>query len=626
MKTIKFFGKNFRGLAGKLVMLAVLLLVGGTSVGAYADVKPWVKYADGTLTFYYNDKNNLETDEYWLNEGKTTPGWNVQKDNITKVVFDESFKYARPMIGYQWFYKCSKLATIENISNLNTSEMTDMSAMFYYCNKLTSLDVSNFDTKNVTDMSAMFGYCYSLTSLDVSKFNTAKVKDMSSMFYSCTALTSLDVSNFDTKDVTNMSYMFNTCYTLTSLDVSKFNTAKVTNMSYMFGNCKKLQSLDVSGFNTAKVTKMTSMFYTCSALTSLDVSDFNTEDVTNMKYMFYSCDKLQSLNLSNFNTAKVTNMSYMFQYSPALTTIYVSDKFTTDGVEGDNSNDMFSGCTSLVGYAQCDGKTNTNKEYANYTTGYFTKMVGTLGTSILGATGKSLTLTGDLTLSDDADLVLNESVKSKAIFYSRTVPSTWGTLCVPFALTQSTDNNWTFYRLTGINDAKNSITLESFEEGEIPAGTPVLFKMKEGQTALELSANNATIVAEPVAANNPDVNLVGTFAKIGGEGNHGLEGTDYIIGKNKFWRVSELTANEGSKGVGVKPMRAYIRATDKASSSAAMLSIGIGDDTTAIDHLNAISSDADAEYYDMQGRRTNGLQKGLNIVKRGNQTYKIIIK
>ena len=82
----------------------------------------------------------------------------------------------------------------------------------------------------------------------------------------------------------------------------------------------------------------------------------------------------------------------------------------------------------------------------------------------------------------------------------------------------------------------------------------------------------------------------------------------------------------GGNGVGIKPMRAYIHPATTSQARATMLSIGKGDGTTAIDNLNAISNDANAEYYDANGRRTNGLQKGLNIVKRGSKTYKIMVK
>ena len=232
--------------------------------------------------------------------------------------------------------------------------------------------------------------------------------------------------------------------------------------------------------------------------------------------------------------------------------------------------------------------------------------------------------TEDLTLADGEDFKDYEPFISKTISYSRNIPegSTWGTLCLPFAIDQSQVKECKFYSLTGIDN--DCITLESYEGAEIPAGTPVLFKMNEGKTSLSLSASNAEIATAPtVAGTNKDVNLVGSFTKIGGNGNQGLDKNDYIIGKDKFWRVSDL--NDGN-GVGIKPMRAYIHPATASQARAAMLSIGKGDGTTAIDNLNAISNDANAEYYDANGRRTNGLQKGLNIVKRGSKTYKIMVK
>ena len=233
--------------------------------------------------------------------------------------------------------------------------------------------------------------------------------------------------------------------------------------------------------------------------------------------------------------------------------------------------------------------------------------------------------TEDLTLADGEDFKDYEPFTSKTISYSRTIPSgsKWGTLCLPFAIDQSQETGCKFYSFTGIDAANECITLESYEGTEIPAGTPVLFKMKEGETSLRLSASNTEITTAPKAGTASDVNLVGSFTKIGGKDNQGLAKTDYIIGKDKFWLVSEL---KDGKGVGIKPMRAYIHPANEYLARAAMLSIGNGDGTTAIDNLNAISNDANAEYYDANGRRTNGLQKGLNIVKRGSKTYKIMVK
>ena len=441
-------------------------------------------------------------------------------------------------------------------------------------------------------------------------------------FWYCTNLATIEgIENLNTENVTNMGVMFCGCQKLSSLDLTNFNTGNVTNMSGMFGYCYGLTSLDLTSFNTANVTDMGQMFVACNGLASLDLTSFNTANVMNMGHMFWGCNGLTSLDLTSFNTANVTYMDFMFNNCSTLTTIYASEKFVTSKVQaGEN---MFSACRSLKDYR--DSK--TAHKYANYKTGYFCKLVGKNGDEKIGAAGETLA-TDNLVLDDDKDFVAYEPFAAKAASYSRKMNAgtTWATLCLPFAIVQSQETECKFYRLTGIDNDNECITLESCEGAEIPAGTPVLFKMNEGEQTLSISAQDASIVTEPKAGTNTDVNLVGSFTKIGGKDNQGLAGTDYIIGKDKFWRVSELKKDGNSKGVGIKPMRAYIQPATASQARAAMLSIGKGDGTTAIDNLNAISNDANAEYYDANGRRTNGLQKGLNIVKRGSKTYKIMVK
>ena len=377
-------------------------------------------------------------------------------------------------------------------------------------------------------------------------------------------------------------------------------------------------------FITYTPTSLNSFFRELNSLQTITgLKYLNTANVTDMGCMFYNCQNLNSLDLTSFNTPKVEHMSYMFLNCYALTTIYASDNFVTGKVTDGSS--MFSGCTNLKGFIHyMSNPDKIDQTYANYKTGYFTKLVGKNGDEKIGATGETLA-TDNLVLDDGKDFVAYEPFAAKAASYNRTMKAgtIWATLCLPFAIVQSQETECKFYRLTGIDNDNECITLESCEGAEIPAGTPVLFKMNEGEQTLSISAQDASIVTEPKAGTNTDVNLVGSFTKIGGKDNQGLADTDYIIGKDKFWRVSDL--NDG-KGVGIKPMRAYIHPATASQARAAMLSIGKGDGTTVIDNLNAISNDANAEYYDANGRRTNGLQKGLNIVKRGSKTYKIMVK
>lgn len=556
------------------------------------DLKTATSISDNNYIAEYNAKNTTLTFKKVIDANISDIGNNcviVEKYNnvgeickalgnvtIKNIVFEESFKTYAPTSLKEFFYNCTSLETISGLEYLNTANITDMSSMFQNCYNLKSLDFTNFDTKNVSNMYFMF--------------------------YNCPNLTSLDLTDFNTKNVKNMYGMFGDCSNLNSLDITNFNTAKVTDMGNMFLGCSNLTSLDLTNFNTAKVTDMHGMFKGCSALTSLDLTNFNTAEVRDMNRMFYMLD----------------------ESSTALTTIYVSDNFVTTNVQ--NGENMFQNCTKLKGFKKYF-LLYTDHQYANYKTGYFTKLVGKNGEEKIGAVGKTLA-TENLVLDDGKDFVAYEKFAAKDASYSRTMNAgtTWGTLCLPFAIDQRKETECKFYRLTGIDNDNECITLESCEGAEIPAGTPVLFKMNEGVKKLSISAQNTDLVKEPVAGTNTDVNLVGSFIKIGGKDNQGLTDTDYIIGKDKFWLVSELKKDGNSKGVGIKPMRAYIHPATAAQARAAMLSIGKGDGTTAIDNLNAISNDANAEYYDANGRRTNGLQKGLNIVKRGSKTYKIMVK
>ena len=280
------------------------------------------------------------------------------------------------------FRSFDKLNEIENINLLDTSNVTNMSGMFYYCDKLTSLDVSNFDTSQVTNMGEMFFGSTRLTILDVSNFDTSEVTNMSSMFYGCSGLTSLDLSNFDTSQVTNMSLMFYYCSKLTSLDVSKFDTSEVTTMSHMFYECNNLTGLDLSNFDTSKVTMMNSMFFSCSRLTSLDVSSFDTSKVTTMDSMFSYCSSLTSLDLSNFNTSNVTGMSAMFSACISLTNLDLS-KFDTSKVT--NMSHMFGNC---IGLTSLDFRKATFDKVTSYTN-MFASVLSTINIITKDATTKS---------------------------------------------------------------------------------------------------------------------------------------------------------------------------------------------------------------------------------------------
>jgi uncharacterized repeat protein (TIGR02543 family) len=154
---------------------------------------------------------------------------------------------------------------------------TDSSNIFRYLSSLTSLDLSNFNTSNVTDASYMIYMCANLTSIDLSNFNTSNITNMAYMFCGDNSLTDLDLSNFDTSKVTKMTDMFGACISLTDLDLSNFDTRNVTDMTFMFAYCYKLKYLDLSNFDMNKVTSKSSMLSN-TASTSKSCTVVCTED------------------------------------------------------------------------------------------------------------------------------------------------------------------------------------------------------------------------------------------------------------------------------------------------------------------------------------------------------------
>ena len=523
------------------------------------------KVTDANISDIVN--NSVIVDQYNnVKEICTTLG-NV---TIKNIVFDESFKTYAPTSLKDFFKNCTALETISNIENLNTA--------------------------NVTNMTSMFDNCQNLSSLNLSKFNT--------------------------ENVTNMSYMFDNCQNLSSLDLSKFNTAKVTNMYAMFTHCQNLSSLDLSKFNTANVTDMSWMFSDCQ-LSSLDLSNFNTEKVREMYNMFSFCQKLSSLNLTNFNTEKVTNMGYMFNGCSDLTTIYASDKFII--AEFNNGYKMFYGCKLLKGALPKYDENLTSSDYANYVNGYFTKLVGKNGEEKIGAVGDILTA-DNLTLDDNKDFVVYEPFTAKAASYSREMKTgtTWATLCLPFEVSLE-NKDFRAFKLLSANEGTNTVELEEITTS-IAAGTPVIIKMNEGATEFNFSVDNKEIAKEVNTSEteNGSYQLQGIYTKKVFDKD--ADNNCYIVKGDKLMNPAKLLENTNNKTVGSKPFRAYMVDNSTATAAGAkMFSIAIGGGTTAIDSLNTIADD-NATYYDLQGNRLNAPQKGINIVKRGSKTMKVIIK
>ena len=555
-----------------LMLLMLLLLPAGMVAQKAASSSKYIATYESstqTLTFKKNVGETLPNNSAWVVDKQKVTDINKKLGNgtIVHIVFDKSFSSYTPTSLYYFFERLTKLETITGLEYLNTAKVTDMRYMFNNCSKLTSLDVTNFNTAKVTDM----------------------------------------------------SYMFSSCKSLTSLDVTKFDTRNVTTMEGMFSSCSKLPSLDVTNFNTVNVKNMMKMFAGCKALTSLDVTNFNSENVTNMNWMFYNCSKLTSLDVTNFNTENVTNMSFMFSGCSTLTTIYVNDKFVIDKVT--NGSYMFENCTNLKDYAP----SKKDHNYANYKTGYFTKLVGKNGDEKIGAAGETLA-TDNLTLDDNKDFVAYEPFAAKAVSYSRKMKegTTWATLCLPFEVSLA-DKNFRSFKLLSADDVTETVELEEIKTS-IEVGTPVIIKMKDGATNLSISEADKEIANEVKTAetSNGNYQLQGLYTQK--MFSKDTDNNCYIVKGDKLMNPAKLLDKTKTESVGSKPFRAYM--VDNSSAPAAgarMFSISVGGSTTAIEQLET-TADSKAEYYDLQGRRLQNLQKGVNIVKRGGKTMKVIIK
>ena len=256
-------------------------------------------YNDGTLVF--NSKNEFDT-------SKLAEGWTIE--NI------KGKKYELIYIDKEPWYDASKMpqwygsSTVIKISFLDKVVPENIEYWFVSLTNLTTIEnMNNLDTSNVTDMSVMFGGCSSLTSIN---------------------LTGLDTSN-----VINMQDMFKDCTLLTNVDITGLNTSKVTRMYRMFMRCNNIQNLDLSNWDTSNVESMAMMFCDCTSLTNLNLSGWNTAKVYGMMQMFDGCTSLTDLDLSSFDTGIVENYSGML--SEVTANVYIGDKWNTNMTESRTS-------------------------------------------------------------------------------------------------------------------------------------------------------------------------------------------------------------------------------------------------------------------------------------------------
>ena len=604
-------------------------------------------------SMFFQCKALTSLDVTHFNTAKVTNMYSMFAYCVTLTTIYASSKFVTTHVSnsFSMFYNCKKLkgeevgwtrdkatdktyAKIEGgyFSRIPRVKYADGTLTFFLTTKET-LGENEYELNSGANPPGWKTHCKEITKVVFeASFANARPTNCYAWFVNFKNLTQIEgIENLNTENVTSMRDMFNGCSSLTSLDLTNFNTAKVTDMKLLFANCSALESLDLSMFNTENVTSMPSMFNGATNLKTLNVSNFNTEKVNNMGHMFANCPNLTSLDLSSFNTKGVEYVDNIFKNCSNLTTIYASENFAF-GSGLKNGANMFLGCDKLKGFIEYNKNTDTDKnnsEFANYMTGYFTNLVGKNGDEKIGAVGEILTAE-NLTLTDDKDFVAYEPFAAKAASYSRTINAgtTWATLCLPFEVSLE-NQNFRAFKLLSADDAAETVELEEIETS-IAAGTPVIIKMKDGETKLSISVANKEIAKDVQTAEtaNGNYQLQGLYTQK--MFSKDTDNNCYIVKGDKLMNPAKLLDKTTTESVGSKPFRAYM--ADNSSAPAAgtrMFSIRIGDGTTAIKQLEADAADtADgkAEYYDLQGHRLQDLQKGVNIVKRGGKTMKVVIK
>ena len=226
----------------------------------------------------------------------------------------------------------------------------------------------------------------------------------------------------------------------------------------------------------------------------------------------------------------------------------------------------------------------------------------------LGYKKKAVCLSDDSYISDLASGTVDE------ISYTRQMSSDWGTLVLPYSLTLTGSEPYHLYSID--NMTGEELVLKQLE-GTVAAGTPCVVKRNGTEAKLTFGPNYATL------------NMAIDGKPVGGMKFRGTYWTEdvnsgYVISKNSFWNVEELKGSTSVNGVKVNPFRAWLDGT--SAKAPARLSMRIDGSTTGIDAIDALN-DAEADYYDLSGKRLDEPQRGVNIVRmKSGKTKKIIIK
>ena len=570
-----------------LAILMCLPIYGSHAFAQEAESYAVFDEATNTLTFKHD--TNKPDGAFALNEGDNAPGWYKSNDDgsnaniIKKVVFDASFANARPTNCHLWFYGCKNLTTIEGIEYLNTENVTSMSLMFSGCSALTTLNLSNFDTQSVTNMTGMFSDCRALTTLDVSNFNTQNVTDMSFMFFNCSAITTLDIAKFDTKNVTDMSLMFCSDPALTTIYASdKFVTTACEVDENMFAECVNLVGAvpydenklgkEMANYTTGYFTDIASKVAESYAVFDESTNTLTFKHDTNKPAGAFALNEGENLpgwykfddNNHSHNANIIKKVIFDTSFANARPT---------------SCYNWFYGCTDLT---TIEGIEYLNTENVTNMSWMFSECSA-------------------LTTLDVSNFDTKNVMEMSYMFGSCTKLKT---LDVSSFNTQNvTDMNWMFSYCSVLT----TLDLSNFDTKNV-TDMSGMFSNCSALTTLDLSSFETQNVTDMSRMFKDCSALTTIYAS------DKFVTTACEEDENMFAECANLVGaipyDENKMG---KEMANYTTGyfTDKAA--------------TGID-APTVSDDTAAEYYDLQGRRLNAPQKGVNIVKRGKKTTKMLVK
>ena len=598
------------------LLLAILMCLPICGSHAFAqEAESYAVFDEATNTLTFKHDTNKPDGAFALNEGDNAPGWYKSNgyvsnaNTIEKVVFDASFANARPTSCCKWFFGCTDLTTIEGIEYLNTENVTEMSGMFCGCKALTMLDVSKFDTKNVQSMSCIFWGCHALTTLDISNFDTQNVTEMSGMFDGCSALTTIYASDKFVTTACKYDYnMFKGCTNLVGAvpydeykigkEMANYTTGYFTDIASKVAESYAVFDEATNTLTFKHDTKKPDGAFALNEGENLpgwykfddnnhshnaniikkvifDTSFANARP-TSCYNWFYGCTDLTTIEgIEYLNTENVTNMSWMFSECSALTTLDLSNFDTKNVME---MSYMFGSCTKLktldVSSFNTQNVTDMNWMFS-YCSALTTLDLSNFDTKNVTDMNGMFSNCSALTTLDLSSFETQNVTDMSRMFKDC---SALTTLDVSNFDTQNVTD---MSRMFNDCSALTTLDVSNFETQNV-TDMSRMFKSCSALTTIYASDKFVTTACEE------DENMFAECANL----------------------VGAIPYDENKVG---KEMANYTNGyfTDKAA--------------TGID-APTVSDDTAAEYYDLQGRRLNAPQKGVNIVKRGKKTTKVLVK